>query len=175
MFDDDQETPNTMVVSLEFDEEGHKRMLVFEVRHWITNSEADILAIADKMSGPAAGTHATVGNIVYGSEGYLSTAKGYETFLGKEQAPGPKANEEERGDNWANFIQAVRSRKQSDLNAPLEEAVPSVILIHLANISYRLGRTLYFDSEALTCKDDPEANAMFSRQYRKPYVVPEIV
>jgi predicted dehydrogenase len=174
MFDDDQQTPNTMIATFEFDG-PRKQMLVFEVRHWITNSEADILAVADKMSGPAAGTHASVGNIVYGSQGYLSTAKGYETFLGKDQEPGPKSNGEERGDNWANFIKAVRSRKQSDLNAPLDEAVPSVILIHLANISYRLGRTLYFDSETLTCKNDAEANAMFSRQYRRPFVVPEIV
>ena len=174
MFDDDQETPNTMVATFEFNENGRKQMLVFEVRHWITNSEADILSIADKMSGPAAGTHATVGNIVYGSNGYLSTAKGYETFLGKKQEPGPKSNGEQRGDNWANFIEAVRSRKQADLNAPLDEAVPSVILIHLANISYRLGRTLYFDAETLSCKNDSEANAMFSRQYRAPFVVPKI-
>jgi predicted dehydrogenase len=174
MFDDDQETPNTMVATFEFHENGRKQMLVFEVRHWITNSEADILSIADKMSGPAAGTHATVGNIVYGTKGYLSTANGYETFLGKEQQPGPKGRGEEPGNNWANFIQGVRSRKQADLNAPLEEAVPSVILIHLANISYRLGRTLYFDSETLSCKNDPEANAMFTRQYRAPFVVPDI-
>src|SRR5205085_805478 len=101
MFDDDQETPNTMVASFEFDE-GARKMLVFEVRHWISNSEADIVSIADKMSGPAAGTHATVGNIVYGSNGYLSSAHGYETFLGKQQQPGPKGESEERGNNWAN-------------------------------------------------------------------------
>jgi predicted dehydrogenase len=175
MFDDDQETPNTMVATFEFDEGGRKRMLVFEVRHWITNSEADILTVADKMSGPAAGTHATVGNIIYGPKGYLSTAKGFETFLGKGQERGPSATADDEGDNWANFIQAVRSRKQSDLNAPLEEAVPSVTLIHLANISYRLGRTLYFDSTTLSCKDDPEANRMFSRKYRAPFVVPKVV
>lgn len=173
MFDDDQETPNTMVATFEFDE-GARKILVFEVRHWITNSEADILTIADKMSGPAAGTHATVGNVIYGSNGYLSSANGFETFLGKEQQPGPKAEEDEEGDNWANFIQAVRSRKYSDLNAPMEEAVPSVILIHLANISYRLGRSLHFDSNLMACTGDPEANQMFSRDYRKPFVVPKL-
>jgi predicted dehydrogenase len=173
MFDDDQETPNTLVATFEFDE-GARKMLVFEVRHWITNSEADILSIADKMSGPAAGTHATVGNIIYGSNGYLSSAHGYETFLGREQQPGPKGEAEDRGNNWANFIQAVRSRNHSDLNAPLQEAVPSVILIHLANISYRLGRTLHFDSTTMSCTGDPEANRMFTRNYRQPFVVPEV-
>ena len=73
-------------------------------------------------------------------------------------------------------IQAVRSRKYSDLNAPMEEGVPSVILIHLANISYRLGRTLHFDPATLTCTGDAEANRMFTRTaYRAPFVVPEKV
>ena len=54
--------------------------------------------------------------------------------------------------------------------------LPSVILIHLANISYRLGRTLHFDAETLTCKGDAEANKMFTRAaYRAPFVVPEKV
>jgi hypothetical protein len=61
----------------------------------------------------------------------------------KEQETGPVPTTTS-GDNWANFIQAVRSRKQSELNAPVEEGVPSVVLIHLVNISYRLGRTLHF-------------------------------
>lgn len=174
MFDDDQETPNTMVATFEFDE-GSRKMLVFEVRHWITNSEADILSVADKMSGPAAGSHATVGNVIYGSKGYLSSANGFETFLGKEQQPGPKAEvAEESGNNWANFIQAVRSRKHSDLNAPIEEAVPSVVLIHLANISYRLGRSLHFDANTMTCSGDDEANRMFTRDYRAPFIVPKL-
>src|SRR5579883_2522205 len=176
MFDDDQETPNTMTASFEFHESGRKKMLVFEVRHWISNPEADIQDIADPMAGPAAGTRTTVGNIVYGSKGYLSTARpGFKIWLGKEQQPGPAPSGPRGGDNWANFIQAVRSRKQSDLNAPIEEGAPSVILIHLANISYRLGRTLYFDPDTLTCKNDAEANAMFTRDYRVPYVVPENV
>ena len=43
MFDDDQETPNTLVVTYEFNGHGNKRQLmVFEVRHWITNHEAGI-------------------------------------------------------------------------------------------------------------------------------------
>jgi len=167
MFDDDQETPNTMVATFEFDEGGKKKFLVFEVRHWISNGEAGL-------GGRGEASNA-VGNIVYGSKGYLSTAGGFKIFLGREQQPGPVPAGGRRGDNWANFIQAVRSRKQSDLNAPMEEGAPSVILIHLANISYRLGRTLHFDAATMTCKGDPEANRMFTRNYRKPFVVPEKV
>lgn len=171
MFDDDQQTPNTLTASFEFNEGGRNKLLVFDVRHWFTNGEAGI-------GENAAGTGSTerVGNIIYGSKGYLSTGRsGFKILLGKEQQPGPNPTVERGGDNWANFIQAVRSRKYSDLNAPIEEAMPSVILIHLANISYRLGRTLHFDSETMQCKSDPEANAMFTRAYRAPYVVPNKV
>ncbi len=171
MFDDDQETPNTMTSSFEFDEGGKKKLLVFEVRHWITNGEAGIVSRGGPNSNPD-----VVGNIVYGPQGYLSTAGGYKIFLGKEQQPGPAPEATRGGDNWANFIQAVRSRNHSDLNAPMEEGVPSVVLIHLANISYRLGRTLHFDAATMSCKDDPEANRMFTRAaYRVPFVVPEKV
>jgi predicted dehydrogenase len=167
MFDDDQETPNTMVANFEFDEGGKKKLLVFEVRHWMSNGEGGFGGRGDSSNA--------VGNIVYGSKGYLSTAGGFKIFLGKEQQPGPAPSGGRRGDNWANFIQAVRSRKYSDLNAPMEEGAPSVILIHLANISCRLGRTLHFDAASMSCKGDPEANRMFTRKYRAPFVVPEKV
>ncbi len=42
MFDDDQETPNTLMVTYEFDTNGKKQLMVFEVRHWLTNDEAGI-------------------------------------------------------------------------------------------------------------------------------------
>ncbi|HVP46550.1 MAG TPA: Gfo/Idh/MocA family oxidoreductase [Bryobacteraceae bacterium] len=169
MFDDDQQTPNTMVANFEFNEGGKKKFLVFEVRHWITNHEAGI-GEGVKHKDPN-----TVGNIFYGSKGYLAIDGygQYKTWLGRDQEPGPARNE--GGNNWVNFIEAVRSRKQSDLNAPIEEGYMSTVLVHLANISYRLGRTLEFDAEHLTCKGDPEATAMFTRQYRAPFVVPEKV
>jgi predicted dehydrogenase len=169
MFDDDQETPNAMIASFEFDEGGKKKLLEFEVRHWMSNGEAGIASRGGPSSNPD-----VVGNIVYGSKGYLSTADGFKIFLGKEQQPGPQPGAK-GGDNWANFIQAVRSRKQSDLNAPMEEGAPSVTLIHLANISYRLGRTLHFDAATMSCKNDPEANRMFTRAYRTPFTMPQKV
>jgi len=169
MFDDDQQTPNTMVSTFEFDEGGKKKFLVFEVRHWMSNHEAGI-GEERKAKNPN-----TVGNLFYGSKGYLAIDGygQYKTWMGKDQQPGPSRSED--GNNWANFIEAVRSRKQSDLNAPIEEGYRSTVLVHLANISYRLGRTLEFDAENLKCKGDPEATAMFTRKYRAPFVVPEKV
>jgi predicted dehydrogenase len=164
MFDDDQETPNVLMANYEFDEGGKKKLMVFEVRHWISNHESGI-------GGDKPGN--TIGNIFYGSNGYM-VIDGYGkywTYVGKDQQPGPARSE--GGSNWGNFIAAVRSRKQSDLNAPIEEGAPSCTLMHLANTSYRLGRTLNFDGATMQCKDDKEANKMLTRVYRKPYVVPE--
>jgi hypothetical protein len=47
----------------------------------------------------------------------------------------------------------------------------SAVLAHLANISYRLGRTLSFDPKTETFGGDAEANAFLTREYREPYVV----
>lgn len=167
MFDDDQETPNTLSVSYEFNDGGVKKMMSFEVRHWITNHEAGIMDTGTS----------TVGSTFYGSKGYLalwSEDDGkYFSFLGRDQKPGPSGFD--RGDHFANFIGAVRSRKHSDLNAPIEEGAISTTLVHLANISYRLGRTLQFDPATYSCPGDEEANRMFTRKYRHPFVVPEKV
>src|SRR5258708_7465499 len=42
MFDDDQETPNTLNCAFEFNTNGKHQMMEFEVRHWISNHEAGI-------------------------------------------------------------------------------------------------------------------------------------
>jgi hypothetical protein len=100
----------------------------------------------------------------------------YSSWLGREQQPGPGSSSAElMGNHWANFIDAVRSRKTSDLNAPIDEGAISTTLVHLANISYRLGRTLHFDAASYSCPGDAEANRMFTREYRKPFVVPDKV
>jgi hypothetical protein len=44
------------------------------------------------------------------------------------------------GDNFENFIHAVRSRKVADLNADIAKAHLSSACCHLGNISYRLGK-----------------------------------
>jgi hypothetical protein len=46
------------------------------------------------------------------------------------------------------------------------------VLPHLANISYRLGRELRFDGAKEKFVQDPEADKMLTRDYRKPYVIP---
>jgi predicted dehydrogenase len=167
LFDDDQETPNVLTALYEFNVDGKKKMMEFAVRHWLSNHEAGI--------GDGKKSGSTTGNIFYGSKGYMAVEDydQYKTFLGSDQHAGP--SRKEGGSNWENFITAVRSHNRAQLNAEIEEGAISATLMHLANISYRVGRTLNFDSNTLTCVDDAEANRMFTRKYRKPFEVPEKV
>ena len=105
MFDDDQETPNTLNCAFEFDGNGKRKMMEFEVRHWMTNGEA---TVHDR------GNNA-IGDLFYGSKGYLAVDSyaSYKTWMGKEQTPGPEGRE--GGDHYLNFIEAVRSRQREHL------------------------------------------------------------
>ncbi len=177
MFDDDQNTPNTMVCTFEFDRpNGKKAIMVAEVRHWISNNEAGISDSPELKMGAGGGRGGnTIGNVFYGSKGYLAVEgyTKYTSFLGKNQEAGP--SRAAGGNNWQNFIDVVRSRKMEDLNAPIEEGHYSCALVHLANISYRLGRTINFDPKTETIIGDKEASGWLKRQYRAPYIVPEKV
>jgi len=165
MFDDDQETPNTLNCAFEFNESGKKKMLEFEVRHWMSNGEATVHEKGNN----------AIGNLFYGSKGYLAvdSYSSYKTWLGKEQQKGPEKSE--GGDHYLNFIEAVRSRKRETLNAEVEEGAASTVLVHLANISYRVGRTINFDPKTMAILSDAEASKLMTREYRKPFVVPEKV
>jgi hypothetical protein len=175
-------------------------MLEFEVRHWMSNPEASIgeprtgppppeeipapEAAAQPpeeaggrggRGGPRPPNTDRIGNLFYGSKGYLAvdSYQSYKSWLGRMGEPGPANNR--GGDHFLNFIEAVRSRKRESLNADIEEGAISAVLVHLANVSYRVGRTLHFDAATQTCKGDAEANALLTRQCRAPFVVPEKV
>jgi predicted dehydrogenase len=173
MFDDDQKTPNTQIAALEYDRKGKKVMLVFEVRHWMTNNEAGIGQRRDA-NGLVTDSNC-IGNVFYGSEGFMAIDgyTSYQTFLGKKQEPGPSRRE--GGSTWVNFIQAVRSRKREELVADIEEGHLSSAAMHLANISYLTGRSIDFDPVKEQIRNDAAANAMLRRTYRAPFVVPEKV
>lgn len=157
LWDDCKETPEIQTSIYHYPKE--KKIIQFEVRHWMTNAEDG----------------ASVGNIFYGDKGYM-VIKGYdtyETYFGEKKEPGParKAG----GDHYQNFIDVVRSRDESKLNGPVETAHLSSALAHLGNIAYRTGRVLRFDPKTEKFIGDKEANAMLTRKYRAPYLVPNKV
>jgi hypothetical protein len=129
-----------------------------------------------------------IGNIFYGTDGYVeidgSTWKAFrksekESFAGSAD---PKAQGERDvmaapggSDHYGNFIDAIRSGKDEDLHCHITEGFMSSALPLLANISYRTGRQLKFDGSKEKFVNDKDADAMLTRAYRKPYIVPDQV
>jgi len=179
MFNDDQQTPNVMLAMFEFpnpDGGGDKKKLLqFEVRHWVSNSE-DLMWIKKSDTGGYMATSAgnTVGNLFFGSKGYMAkSVNEWRTFMGEKREAGPTGKD--LGNHYEVFVNAIRDPKPETFNQSIQEGFYSCALIHLGNISYRLGRSLEFDPTTMTFPHDKEANAMLTREYRAPFVVPEKV
>ncbi len=168
-----QETPNTQTSVFKYDD---GKMLEFETRGRFTNSESKLGIM--------------IGNTFYGTEGYMelngSTWKAYKQREKEPFAVSPVENSEVPKDptfraapggseHFANFIDAIRSGKDSDLNCDIHDGHLSAALPHLANISYRLGRELRFMGSYEKFANDPEADLMLTRNYRKPFVISDEV
>jgi predicted dehydrogenase len=143
-YDDDGQTANTEVTVYDYGDS----QLVFEVRGLPT----------DGLLG------AKVGNIFYGSDGYaVSTNYSSGTIF---DLKGNKVSHFSGGaDHIGNFIQAVRSRKHTDLTCDIEEGHLSAALCHLGNISYRLGKPQPLGTKptGLGGKDTEEAFGRFEK------------
>ena len=144
--------------SLTFDGETHGEILV-KVRRWLASVEGQ-----------------EVGNLFYGSEGWLEIGGStWRAFRHRERKPFAGSKEGEAGgDHWANFLEALRDNAPQRLHSDIVEGHLSTTLCHMANISYRVGRSLSFDG-ATERFAEAEANAHLRRAYRAPYVVPEKV
>ena len=171
LWDDCKEVPEVLTSVYNYPDEG--KIIQFEVRPWCTNTEEG----------------ATVGNIFYGDKGILVVDgySKYKTYLGKDRTPGQsgddgamEASGMDRGaggtdGHFKNFIEAVRKHDASILNAPVETGHLSSGLAHLGNIAYRMEKVLTFNPQAEKFVNDPEADKMLTRNYRKGYEVPNKV
>ena len=164
-----QETPNTQTSLFKY-KDG--KVLEFETRGRYTNAEG--------------GLDIRIGNIFYGTEGYLEiNGSQWQAFRHRENKPfaGSAVGEKPTdfmappggGGHYGNFIDAIREGKNETLHCDIREGYMSAVLPALANISYRLGRHLIFDGATEKFVKDKEADKMLTREYRKPYVVPEVV
>jgi len=156
-----QETPNTQTAAYTY---ADGKIIEMETRGRYTNNEGS--------------TGQEVGNIFFGSEGWLEiSGSSWKAFRRRERQPfaQSKDNERERASHWANFAEAIRSGKNEDMHSSIEEGHLSTSLCHLANISYRVGRSLRFNGTQEKFVSAPEADALLTREYRKPYVVPASV
>jgi predicted dehydrogenase len=165
VYDDDQETPNTQQAAFGFDAQHPGLEITFEVRGLLT--------------GPVAGVPVrpgnVVGNIIFGSEGWMWVdGNGFQVYKGESNE---KVMDEKGSDgpgtliHMKNFIAACASRNAKDLRAELEVGVLSASYCHMANISYRTGSRLQWEASARNFGGNAAANALVSRNYRKPFVV----
>lgn len=177
MFDDDQNTPNTLMAVFEFpDPSGggdKKKILQFEVRHWITNREG-IKSESPEADAYMVSADNVIGNLFFGSKGYMiKNVNEWQVYYGKERAVGEKGSG--LGNHYQAFIDAIRANDRKLVNSDIRDGFYSCALMHLGNISYRLGRSLEFDPEKMRFKNAPDADALLTREYREPFVVPENV
>ncbi len=165
-YDDMQETPNTQMCSFDYGD----REVVFEVRGVLTGGEGTLGA------GPRA-TNA-IGNLFYGVDGWMELdGGGYRVYKGENNEVVKNVKGERGLDgtvrHMENFLAAVRSRDYKSLNAEIEIGAAAADFCHFANISYRVGKRLNWDSTKQQF-DDATANKLLTRDYRKPYVVPKV-
>jgi len=72
------------------------------------------------------------------------------------------------------FIESIRTRKTP--NGNIEEGQKSAVLVHLANLSYRVGeKQLLFDGSAEKIINSEEANVLDNRDYREDFMMPDQV
>lgn len=179
IFEDDQNTPNTLMSVFEFfnpDGQGDKKkILQFEVRHWYTNKDVYLSDETSDSTGYMKSSKNNIGNLFYGSKGYMvKNVDEWKTYMGTDGEPGPAGSG--LGNHYQNFVDAIRANDSSKLNGSIKDGVYTCMVMHMGNISYRLGRTLEFDPVKMKFVDDDEANEMISRkEYRAPFVIPEKV
>jgi predicted dehydrogenase len=200
-YKDQGETPNSQIAVFDFGE----TQLIFEVRGLKTGGY-----YGEK-----------IGNTLHFEEGTVAGGKFFPRGKDEGQQLPKVGHSDHRGGNiFANFIAAVRSRKQETLEADILEGHYSSALCHLANMSfrlgeevpfnaqtrafgdnreagetlarleehlgkdnnlqlsdlkYRLGRKLKVDAKTETIEGDQEANKLLTRDYRKPFAVPDKV
>jgi len=207
-YDDDGETPNTMLVYV-----GYEPVpMTYEIQ-----------GLPREKGAAAMGTYRRLraGTFIECEGGYFAGGRGG-GWTYDHQGQRMKAFPGDGGPtHQANFIEAVRSRRVDDLRADILEGHISATLCHMGNISYRLGRhetpsrireaargfpgaaesvdrlvahleangidletnpltlgpTLTFDGEEERFVGDhcDWANMYLKRNYREPFVVPEVV
>jgi len=154
-FDDDQQFPDTQYAVFEYAAEGNppgrKKQLIFEQRIW----------------SPYVQEGYENGAAFYGTNGLLviGHSVGWKLYGPRNKLLGERSGSADLAAHHQNFLNAIRGGEK--LNAEAAVGHLSATLVHLANISARVGKTLHFDPVREQIINDAEANALVRRKYRE--------
>jgi predicted dehydrogenase len=148
-YEDDAETPNTLIAFHDY----KAAPLIMEVRGLPEKAGSDTM---DNYKGGKVG-------IVVECEGGHVLVPDYKQATVFDKDGKQIKHFEGAANHFENFIKAVRSRSEKDLNAPIRGGHLSTSLCHTANISYRLGSHAPADAIREQIKGDPDALPTFNR------------
>jgi predicted dehydrogenase len=143
--DDDQETPDTHVVTYSFP--GGKS-ITWEGLSW----------------SPYGNGGSQFGISFHGTEGTIVIEDGYQQFDPKNKLVTEKKGGNGEREHIANFLECVRTGKLP--NADIEKGHRSTLLCHLGNIAHRTNRVLTTSEKDGHIQNDDEAMQLWSREYR---------
>jgi predicted dehydrogenase len=154
-YDDDHETPDTQLITYVYD----KVQIIYEMRLWTDYGMP----------------HFGNATVFYGTEGYIHGRTAYrdnEKIRIKPEDYGV----ESPGQIMENFIDAIKADDPTMLTSHIEKGGVLSNLCCLGNIGTRLGNaTLTYSDETqsiVKCsKDIDKANALLTKEYRKPYTL----
>jgi predicted dehydrogenase len=143
--DDDQETPDTHVVSYNFP--GGKS-ITWEGLSW----------------SPYGNGGSQFGISFHGTEGTIVIEDGYQQYDPKNKLVTEKKGGNGEREHIANFLECVRTGKLP--NADIEKGHRSTLLCHLGNIAHRVNRVLTTSEKDGHIQGDDQAMQLWSREYR---------
>lgn len=152
-FNDDQQFPDTATCIWEWPGVGDSgpRQLTFEMRLWTKNYPYNCDSGVEYFG--------TEGRMMLSKRGKLLVVDGDNKTIRSEQA-----HDQQGWIHFDDFAAAIRDGHRP--NADIEEGHRTVGLIHLANVSLRVGRSLDFDVANEKIVGDDEASALLTRTYR---------
>ncbi len=154
-FDDDQEFPDTQYAIFEYPHDGkpagRRRQLIFEQRDWSPYTQ-------DGYENGAA---------FYGTNGVLiiGHTTGWRLYGPRNKLIAERTGRADLKAHHQNFFDCIRG-DSNKLNADIQAGHLAATLVHLANISALVGRTLEFDPQSEQIVNDQEAAPMVKRTYR---------
>ena len=155
IFDDDSETPDSLVTVYEFP----SCQLIWEHRAGLNNG----------LNGRSWGIewHGTEGNIILNDTGWQLTTEPKRANIASQK--GHSAGDP-RVPHVKNFLDCVKSRQQPVLPLDLGHRIST--LAHLGNIAYRTGHKIVWDSVREKIVDDHAADKLVGVKYREPWHLP---